>query len=224
MVNLTALDLPATLQESAKVVAWARVLLAHVDQCPLCPNRKALRHIVDYTIGELEKCGTSAFRLQIGRLASATRNLFEVSFVADYVCASDKNMQRFIEDAAIDELEIMEKFLAIDQQDASYVQDQKSQQRMQALTQQIANANLTGSGPLRVSAIAKAVNREAEYSALYKVYSKMTHATAWAIIGTCNWENLALLLLAKANTYSVECIEQIAQKTGVPASTPMPKG
>lgn len=174
-------------------------------------------------IGELEKCGAAAFRLQIGRLASATRNLFELSFVVDYVCASDQNIDRFIVDAAIDELEILEKFLAIDKHDANYVQDPKSQQREQHLKQQIANANLTTKGPLQAFEIAKAVNREVEYRALYKVYSKMTHASAWAILGTCSWENMALLLLLKANGYVAECVRYIAKKTDLPAYTPMPK-
>lgn len=219
MANLASLDLPATLQESAKIVACGRVLLAHVDQSPSLPYQKQLRHISDYMIGELEKCGTAAFRLQIGRLASATRNLFELSFVADYVCASDQNMERFIVDAAIDELEIMEKFLVIDKQYANYQPDQKSQERAQRLKEQIAKANLTGSGPLQAFDIAKAVNREAEYRALYKVYSKMTHATAWAILGTCSWEKMALLLLLKANGYMAECIRHIAIKTKLPADT-----
>jgi hypothetical protein len=205
------------------MVACARVLLVHVDQSSPLPHQKILRHITDYMIGELEKCGVAAFRLQIGRLASATRNLFELSFVVDYVCASDQNMDRFIVDAAIDELEIMEKFLAIDKYDANYVEDQKSQQREQHLKQQIANANLTGKGPLQAFEIAKAVNREVEYRALYKVYSKMTHASAWAILGTCSWDNMALLLLLKANGYTAECVKYIAKKTGLPADTPMPK-
>lgn len=71
--------------------------------------------------------------------------------------------------------------------------------------------------------MAKAINKEAEYKALYKVYSKMTHATAWAILGTCSWDNMALLLLLKSNGYAAGCFKQLASKTGLPANTPMPK-
>jgi hypothetical protein len=88
------------------------------------------------------------------------------------------------------------KFLAIDKYDVNHVQDQKSQRREQHLKRQI------------------------------KVYSKMTHASAWAILGTCSWENMTLLLFLKANGYTAECvkyIQYIAKKTGLPADTPMPK-
>jgi hypothetical protein len=174
-------------------------------------------------VGELEKCASAASHLETGRLASATRNLFELSFVADYVCASNTNMERFIVDAAIDELEIMEKFLAIDQQCASYRQDQESKQRSRSLKTQIATAGLTGKKPLDAFAIAQTVNRETEYRALHKVYSKMSHATAWAILGACVWEKMTLLLLSNANGYAAECIRHISLKTALPTNTPMPK-
>lgn len=76
----------------------------------------------------------------------------------------------------------MEKFLAIEQQDISYMQDQKSRQRKQARTQQIANANLTGRRPLRVSAIAK-------------------DGIAPAI------EKFGIAAVGEANTYSAECVK-----------------
>lgn len=124
-------------------------------------------------------------------------------------------MERFIVDAAIDELEIMQKFRAIDKQDANYQPDQKSQQREQSLKAQIATANLPKSVPLQPIEIAKAVNKEAEYKALYKVYSKMTHATAWAILGTCSWENMASLLLLKSNGYAAACFKYLTTKSGL---------
>jgi hypothetical protein len=132
-------------------------------------------------------------------------------------------MDQFIADAAIDELEMMEKFLAIDKQDSSYQPDQKSQERTQRLKDQIAQADRTGHRPLQPLDIAKAVNREAEYHEVYRVYSKMTHATAWAILGDCSWDNMALWLLRRANRYAEECVKQIAGKTGLPANTPVPR-
>jgi hypothetical protein len=219
MADLLTFDLPTTLRDSAKMIACAKVLLAHLDKNTSLPHQKPLRHITDYMIGELEKAASAASQSQTLKLAAATRNLFELSFAVEYVCASDQNMDRFVVDAAIDELEIMQKLLAIDKRAASHQPDAKSQQREQKLKAQIAKANLTGSGPLQVIDIAKAVNREAEYRALYKVYSKMTHATAWAIVGTCSWENIALLVLLKANGYAAGCVKHIAQKTSLPVNT-----
>jgi hypothetical protein len=219
MADIRTFDLPTTLQDSGKMIACSKVLLGHVDKASALPYQKPLRHITDYMIGELEKAASAAEQGQTLKLAAATRNLFELSFMVEYVCASDQNMDRFIVDAAIDELEIMQKFLAIDQQAANHQPNQKAQQREQALQTQIANANLSGKPPLQAFEVAKAVNREAEYRALYNVYSKMTHATAWAILGTCSWDNMALLLLVKANGYAAGCVRHIAQKTSLPANT-----
>ena len=217
MANLATFDMPTTLKDSAKLLALARVLLGHFDQATTLPFQQPLRHITDYMIGELEKCRSLAFQTQTLKLAAGTRNLFELSFTVEFVCASDQNMERFIVDAAIDELEIMQEFAEIDKRVTSYQPDQKSQQREQALKSQIAEAKLTGNGPLRVIDIAKAVNRESEYRALYKVYSKMTHATSWAILGECSWENMALLLLLKANGYVAQCIKPLSAKVGLGA-------
>ena len=214
-MNMESLDLSTTLHDSAKLVACARSLLAHIEQSPTLNYREQLDHITGYMIGELEKCAAAAQRLQTLRLASGTRNLFELSFVVDYVCTKDKNMDRFIIDAAIDELEIMEKFRAVDQGDGSSQPNQNVLQRETRLREKIASAKLTDRPPLQAFDIAKAVNREGEYREWYKVYSKMTHATGWAIFGACSWENMALLLLVKANGYTAECIRCIAVKSGL---------
>lgn len=78
---------------------------------------------------------------------------------------------------------------------------------------------LTGEKPLQAFEIAKAVNRDDEYREWYKVYSKLTHATAWAILGgseePVSWEKFALLLLLKCNQYASGCFTRIAEKTGL---------
>ena len=219
MADFATFDLPTTLAHSATIIACSKVLLSHLDQAPSLPYQKPLRHITDYMIGELEKCVEAAFHLQTLKLAAGTRNLFELSFTVEYVCASDQNMDRFVADAAIDELEIMQKFLAIDTRDANHRRDQSSQQKEHNLRAQIAKAHLTDSRPMKTFEIAQAINRKAEYSELYNVYSKMTHATAWAILGACSWENMALFLMSKANGYAGDCVLHLATKTNLPANT-----
>jgi hypothetical protein len=218
MPNLATLDLPTALANTEKLLGIARALLAYIDKTSSLPFQQPMRHLTDYMIGELEKCGAAAVRLEIGRLASATRNLFELTFVTDYVCASDQNMDRFILDAAIDELEIREKFLAIDKTEANYVQDVTSMEKAQQLAKRVAEVGLTGARPLMPFDIAKAMNREAEYRALYQVYSKMSHASAWIMLGTCNWEKMALLLLVETNSHAGECAKSIAKKVGFAAA------
>lgn len=155
--------------------------------------------------------------LKIDLLGWSTRNLFELSFVADYVCASDKNIQRFIGDCAIDDMEIRGKLKTIDQRAPNYLPDQKSTDRTIRLSQKIASLGLTGAKPLQPFEIAKAVNREAEYRELHKLFSKLAHPTAWAILGGSEepvaWENLALFLLLNANRYTITCFKHIARRT-----------
>ena len=128
-----------------------RVLLAHLESAASLPYRKSYWHFADFLIGELEKCVTAAPKLQILALASGTRNLFEVSLVVEYACTSDQNMDRFVIDAAIDELEIMQKLLEKEQREENYHRDAKSQQREQNLRAQIADAGLIGKGPFKHS-------------------------------------------------------------------------
>jgi hypothetical protein len=220
LANFATLDIAT--RDSLKKIAYGKVLLAHVDQASLLPYQKPLFHITNYMIGELENAASAAWDSQTLKVAAATRNLFELSFVAEYICASDQNMDRFIVDADIDELEIMQKLLAIDKQNPNYQPDQQSEQREQRLKAQIATANIEVKTRLTTFQIAAAVNKEEKYRALYKVYSKMTHATAWAILGRCSWEKMALFLLLKSNGYAAECMKHLANKTGLAADTPVP--
>jgi hypothetical protein len=222
MTNLASLDLPTLLGESRKLISCGKTLLVHVERSSKLAHQQTFRHLTDYLLGELEKAVSTAEQTQALKLASVTRNLFELSFEVEYVCKSDANMERFIVDVVIDELEIMEKFLEIDKQDPNYQSHQKSQEREKELRAQIEKAGLTGSGPLRVETIAKQLNRLGEYKSLFKVYSKMTHATAWAILGRCSWDAMVLLLLAKSNCYAAGCMSVLAKKTGLPAATAAP--
>jgi hypothetical protein len=113
VADLATFDLPRTLRNSEELVARAKALLAAVAKASSLPYQKPFLDILNYMIGELEKCADAANLTQALKLAGATRNLFELSFAVEYVCMSDENMDRFLVDADIDELEIMEKFLGL---------------------------------------------------------------------------------------------------------------
>lgn len=205
------------------MIACARVLLNHIDQATSLAHQQPLRHITDYMIGELEVCREAAFRTRVLKLAASTRNLFELSFAAEYVCASDQQMERFILDADIDQWEIMETFESIDKKAATYQPDPKSQQLKQTIKARIDKAKPKVNGPLQTIDMAQAVYRADEFRKWNKVYSKMSHATAWAILGRCSWDSMARLLLLQANGYVAVCIKHLSNKTGLPASTPVPQ-
>jgi hypothetical protein len=195
-----------------------RDLLAHLEKGDALSDRRVFRHITDYAIGQFERCGTIAFKLDMDILGWTVRNLFELSFLAEWVCASDQNIQRFVCDYRIDDLEIWEKLSVIDERAPGYVPHSESVERTERLKQKIAaSVPPVARRPLQPREIARAVNRETEYAELNKVYSKLSHATAWAILGGSEepivWEKLALLLLLKATGYAGSCLVAIAKKT-----------
>jgi hypothetical protein len=154
----------------------------------------------------------------INLLAWTTRNLFEASIVIDYVCASDANLGRFVGDYYIDDLEIWGKLTTIDERAAEYIPDDESKERMNRLNARIVNLGLSGEKPQSHFVLAEATNRKTEYQELHKVYSKLSHATAWAILaGTSEpikWEPFALFLLLKAGGYALGSLLTISRKTG----------
>ncbi len=184
------------------MIACARVLLNHIDQATSLAHQQPLRHITDYMIGELEVCREAAFRTRVLKLAASTRNLFELSFAAEYVCASDQQMERFILDADIDQWEIMETFESIDKKAATYQPDPKSQQLKQTIKARIDKAKPKVNGPLQTIDMAQAVY-PVEFE-MIKDYSKMSQhglrrllerldvlGTAW--LGSSRSERVALM-------------------------------
>jgi hypothetical protein len=217
MADLSSFNLPEAMRDADLLLKIMRDLLVHIEKSDALPDRRVFRHITDYAIGQFERCGTIAFKLDIDILGWTVRNLFELSFLAEWVCASDQNIQRLVCDYAIDDLEIWEKLSVIDERAPGYVPYSESIERTERLRQKIAAFAPPARRPLKPSEIARAVNRETEYTELNKVYSKLSHATAWAILGGSEepivWEKLALLLLLKATGYAGSCLVAIAKRT-----------
>jgi hypothetical protein len=88
MANLGSLDLATTLKESAGMLICARLLLDRVVQRTSLPRQDLFREIIEFMIGELERCVAAAHRTQSLELASGTRKLFELSLFVDYLCTS----------------------------------------------------------------------------------------------------------------------------------------
>jgi hypothetical protein len=216
MADLRSIDLPTVLKKHEEVLQVIRRFLNQLERAKEFNHQREFRHITNYMIGQLEKCGPAAVGLNMDWLASATRNLFELSFVVDYVCSSDQNMRRFMGDCAIDDLEVMERFRAVDQRAADYVPDEKATERAERLKRIIADLGLTGEKPLMAIDFARAVGREDEYKTWYKVYSKLTHASAWAVLGgsehPLSWDAMALLLLLQANGHAAVSLSRLYER------------
>jgi len=216
MSQLSDVDIGTTVLETVKCLGCLKSLLAHIDRCQTLQEGRTFYHLTNYIIGALEKCPDAAIRLDVNRLACATRNLFEAIFVCEYLCASEENARRFRGEAALDELEIMTKLEAFDRREPGYAPDPKVEERMRQRQAEVTALNLGSSRPLMPRQYAQKVGRETEYDERYRFYSKLAHATAWAILGGCSWDALAKFTLVNANGHAAESFLRLAQRTGFP--------
>jgi len=214
MVRLSNLSLEDLVQDTERLLTCLKALLAHIDKCQQLSQARVFHDITGYLIGQFEKCAEAARRLDVTTLASATRNLFECTFIVEYICASKANLNRFQGDSAVDELELLDKLEALEKRQPGYSPSPGVQARKAQRVAEAAAHKLTGSRPLQPRHYAKAVGRAAEYDELYRFYSKFTHATAWIIQGGCRWDELAKFLLCRASLYAAECSRRLMQHTG----------
>jgi hypothetical protein len=181
-------------------------------------HAQAFHHLASFIRRELAQCPNAASRFEMTSLGSKTRNLFEVMFIVEFVCASADNMARFVADAVLDDLEIMNALTSIERKDPKYMPDEKVEARRSRLEERVHQLGLSGKRPLMRDHFARAVNRETQYKELQSFYSKLSHATAWAIIGgtqeSVRWEVLAKYMLLKAAQYASKCCRLIREKTG----------
>lgn len=186
MTRLSDLSLEGLVQHTEGLLTCLKSLLADIDKCERLPEARTFHDVAGYLIGQLGKCRQAAICLDVTTLASATRSLFECTFIVEYICASEENLRHFKGDSALDELEIFEKLEALDRREPGYspspaVEARKAQRRAEVVA-----LKLEGRRPWLPRRYAKAVGRAGEYNELYRFYSKLTHATAWAILGSCS--------------------------------------
>lgn len=174
-------------------------------------------HVLDYVIGEYEVCISAAGRTSAVRLAAATRNLFELTFITEYICQSAPNMARFRADKYIDELEMMAKLEQIDKRDPATPSSPTVEERKRNSIAEVPALGFSGQKPLMPRNYADAIGKVTHFEELYKFYSKMTHATAWIILGGCRWEPMITFLVSRATVY-VRDIGQAVEKSTVISS------
>jgi len=214
VTRLSDLSLEELVQSTGKLLTCLKALLAHIDKCDRLPEARTFHDVTGYLIGQLEDCPEAARCLDVTTLASAARNLFECTFIVEYICASEENLRHFKGDSALDELEILEKLEALERRQPGYSPSSGVEARRVQRRTEVAALKLEGHRPLQPRRYAQAVGRVGDYDELYRFYSKLTHATAWAILGGCSWDMLALFVLSRANLYAAECWRRLAQHTG----------
>ncbi len=175
---------------------------------------RMLAHLADFIVGQLECCIKRSQDLSMMELASATRNLFELTFVSDYLSQGVETRLRFAEECRADTIYIRTHLgksdNALDQNIESasheFVSSARSAQSPAAKHPGTLNS---GSRPTRK--IADELGRKANFEKYNRFYSKLCHPTPWAIFGASDgpicWERYAVHLLYRANIHAADCVE-----------------
>lgn len=174
---------------------------------------RMLFDVVNLIQSLLERCVDAALRSSVMELSVCVRNLFELTVISDYLSRSSANRIRFEGECALDTLEVMDSLRRIDERDPNNEANLIVQAKQRELEDKIAFLGLTGKRPRDTRLIARDIGREDDFSEIYKVYSKMSHPSAWAILGgrdvSTEWESLSLYLMLRANGYAAECFQHL---------------
>jgi hypothetical protein len=175
---------------------------------------RLLYHLASFIQGRIEWSAEATIRLAMMELSSAARSLFELTIISDYLSRSPENRSRFVAECALDGLEIMDRLEQIDQQHSQGPATEQIAEKRRRMEAKMNAAGLQGKKSRDTRVLAREIGREADFGELYKVYSKMSHPTAWAIVGgseeSVSWERLAVFMLIKANGYAAEAYRIIA--------------
>jgi hypothetical protein len=127
--------------------------------------------------------------------ASACRAIFELHLVSRWALLSESNLDRIVARRAIDEIELIESFLALssdngnNQQHARSIIENRKDELGRALKKYVETGNakegclqeMMKSREPKIALMARQVGAEGEYRVFYKFYCKYVHASSWLI-------------------------------------------
>jgi len=213
MSKLAEIDLPTEIGKTQICIQALRCLQLEHGTDWREGDGRMLAHVADLAVGQLECCISRSQRLSIMELASATRNLFELIFISDYLSRSAENRLCFVNEVEADTRYIkaqMGKTYYSRIGDAEHRSVISRLRARDTATEPLGRIN-NGSRP--ASKIAAELGREDDFQKFNRLYSKLCHPTPWAILGRIDaqvgWERYAVFLLTRANCHAVECLEHL---------------
>ena len=115
-------------------------------------------------------------------LAWITRNLFELNLKLRYTLKNEESVDRFAYELAQDQIDIMEGVLELS--------EDPDDERVKRIRKQIGyhktameNSKIKAKLPYPTQVLAREVDALKEYRALYKLYSKYVHPSAFLLLG-----------------------------------------
>ena len=161
-------------------------------------------------------CLMSSLSGPIEVIGFISRSLFELSLITRYVLMSEENLIQFVAESAVDKVQLLEGLLEAG--DIAYKEDIESiKEEIAKLKTTQEKFNFPSKKPNSIKTIARIVDSELEYKALYKLFSKYVHPSSFSInLGSealMSEDRLRHTFLAFALTYAVVTFQQIREAT-----------
>jgi len=161
-------------------------------------------------------CLMSSLSGPIEVIGFISRSLFELSLITRYVLMSEENLIQFVAESAVDKVQLLEGLLETG--DIAYKEDIESiKEEIAKLKTTQEKFNFPSKKPNSIKTIARIVDSELEYKALYKLFSKYVHPSSFSInLGSealMSEDRLRHTFLAFALTYAVVTFQQIREAT-----------
>jgi len=181
---------------------------------------KAERNLVLYNL--LAKvnlylcCLISSLSGPVEVIGFISRSLFELSLITRYVLMSEENLMQFVAESGVDKVQLLEGLLEMS--DIAYKEDIEGiKEEIAELKTTLVKFNFPSKKPNSIKTIARIVDSELEYKALYKLFSKYVHPSSFSINlgseGLMSEDRLRHTFLAFALTYAVVTFQQIREAT-----------
>jgi hypothetical protein len=202
------------LQKLSAYAATVGIRIANTE--PRSNRSVAFSNFCNYVSGELKQIADFFPRNTPG-LAWSCRNLFETDLTVRYVLMSEQNFIDWMGQALRDERDFIEGVLTL-VQDGHAEQTAVLRARRAQLDDMTTRHGLEFARAFRVGDIAKAVGEEAEYVAMYKLFSKYVHPSSLLINSWAKtepemgWTNI---FLTSAQEYAHDVIERLREASGV---------
>jgi Family of unknown function (DUF5677) len=222
MTDLAEVTIEHLVGRHREMLQVVQEMTAHLEADAAIP--RTLYHIANSLTGLFEPLDQLALGARSQELAWRTRGIFELSLIAAFVCSNDANRQRFETDAELDELDIFERLTGKDARGANFKKDVRIEQRRSELQYQKRSRPAAAERkPMQAADFALAVNRKDEYDDVYKLYSKLAHPTAWAILAgsktPVSWDGVVRLLLLNAHGHVANCVLSLITQIKISTSS-----
>ena len=150
------------------------------------------------------------------QLGFITRSLFELNLITRYVLIKEENLKRFVRQAGIDRIQILEGSLELredsSKENAKILEDEIN--KIKGLIQKYNLASLKSLPSFRE--IARITELEKEYKALYKLFSKYVHPSSYIIAGSpkeIHSNEVRNIFLIHAQLYAGDTFQRIKEAT-----------